>query len=327
MDGTTALKYARSRHSTSDFDRSNRQQLIIKAIKNKLFSTDTTTNPAKISEIFSTVMDHLDTDMSLATMAETIFSYRSISENAIKIHTLNNECLSLKQCMTGAYLYSPSRDLFGNASVVIPENARVNKLSYYTDIRRFVDITFRFPEVSSASDDIILVTTKAHLRKAQEIALNLSKLGIKISTRHPIIVSTGTILQSHVNIYWHPDLAIGISPDSVSVEALRYLEESLPYNIVPHNEYVTTDGPKIEIVLGDDIESYFPFITAIYYIPNPTPEIRTVSGNTVSGENRNTSGATQSQRKNNIPIKSTTGTDQSKVKNQSPQTSGKNIQP
>lgn len=30
FDGDTALKYARSRHSTSDFDRSNRQQLIIK---------------------------------------------------------------------------------------------------------------------------------------------------------------------------------------------------------------------------------------------------------------------------------------------------------
>ncbi|HBY75354.1 TPA: hypothetical protein DEG21_05965, partial [Patescibacteria group bacterium] len=37
LDGKTALKYARSRHSTSDFDRSLRQQLVIKAIKEKLF--------------------------------------------------------------------------------------------------------------------------------------------------------------------------------------------------------------------------------------------------------------------------------------------------
>ncbi len=30
FDGATALKYARSRHSTSDFDRSERQQLLLK---------------------------------------------------------------------------------------------------------------------------------------------------------------------------------------------------------------------------------------------------------------------------------------------------------
>ncbi len=36
MDGTTALKYARSRKSTSDFDRSRRQQQIISAVKERL---------------------------------------------------------------------------------------------------------------------------------------------------------------------------------------------------------------------------------------------------------------------------------------------------
>ena len=36
LDGDTALKYARSRHSTSDFSRSIRQQLILKGIKDKV---------------------------------------------------------------------------------------------------------------------------------------------------------------------------------------------------------------------------------------------------------------------------------------------------
>ncbi len=35
LDGDTALKYARSRHTTSDFSRSLRQQLILKGIKDK----------------------------------------------------------------------------------------------------------------------------------------------------------------------------------------------------------------------------------------------------------------------------------------------------
>lgn len=277
MNGDTALKYSRSRHSTSDFDRSNRQQLVIKAIKKNLFSADTAMSPTKISTIFSTVMDHLDTDMSLATMADTIFSYRSISEDAIKIHTLNNECISLRQCMTWAYLYSPSRDLFDGASVIIPENARVNKLSYYWDIRRFVDMIFRFPDIATSQDEIILVSTKNNLKITQSIALSLSKLGIKISNRHPIITATWSVGLSHINIYWHPDLSIGINPDWVSVQALKYLEESIPYSIVTHNEYVSNDGPKIEIVIGDDIAHYFSFVTPIYYIPT-TPTKTNVSG-------------------------------------------------
>lgn len=57
-------------------------------------------------------MDHLDTDMSLASMAEMAFSYRSINTDNIKVFSLNNECISLKQCKGGSYLYTPSRELF-----------------------------------------------------------------------------------------------------------------------------------------------------------------------------------------------------------------------
>lgn len=38
FNGKTALMYARSRHSTSDFDRSIRQQLLVRALKEKLLS-------------------------------------------------------------------------------------------------------------------------------------------------------------------------------------------------------------------------------------------------------------------------------------------------
>jgi LytR_cpsA_psr family len=286
MDGELALKYARSRHSTSDFDRSNRQQLIIKAIKEKLFGSDTVTSPSTISEIFSTVMDHLDTDMSLAQMAETIFGNRKIQSENIKILSLSNECTNLKQCSVGGYLYNPSRDLFGGASVIIPENARVNKLSYYDDIRRFVDITFRFPGLTESPHELILVSSRANNQKAKNIGLSLAKMGFKISTRYQTIIATGAITQSHVNIYWHEDLQIGIDPKSPTIEALKYLEESLPYITVQHNEYVTDDGPKIEIVLGDDMEEYFPFVTPTYYIPEPPPSATGTSntGTTISGE-------------------------------------------
>lgn len=87
------------------------------------------------------------------------------------------------------------------------------------------------------------------MRKAQSIGIGLAKLGINVSREYTTVISTGTITQSHINIYWHSDLRIGINPDSTIVQTLKHLEESIPYNIVPRNEYINDDGPKVEIVL------------------------------------------------------------------------------
>ena len=95
----------------------------------------------------------------------------------------------------------------------------------------------------------MIVSTKANMKKAQSIGIGLEKLGIKISPKYSTIISTGAITQSHINIYWHPDLNIGINPESSIVKALKHIEESIPYVIVPRNEYINDDGPKVEIVL------------------------------------------------------------------------------
>ena len=55
MDGTTVLKFVRSRHGTggegSDFARSARQQKVILAFRQKVLSTETLTSPQKIIEL------------------------------------------------------------------------------------------------------------------------------------------------------------------------------------------------------------------------------------------------------------------------------------
>lgn len=68
MDGATALIYARSRHGTngegSDFARARRQQLIMLAIRQKLLSLNTLTDPGKLAKLYQAVTSHLQTDMS-----------------------------------------------------------------------------------------------------------------------------------------------------------------------------------------------------------------------------------------------------------------------
>ncbi len=67
MDGETALKFVRSRHAKgsegTDFARSQRQEKIIKAFMDKVFSLSILVNPAKVIGLYDTLKDSIDTDI------------------------------------------------------------------------------------------------------------------------------------------------------------------------------------------------------------------------------------------------------------------------
>lgn len=68
MDGVNALKYVRSRHAEgqegSDFARSKRQEKVISAFKDKIFSAGTFLNPVKLVSLVTVLSDSIDTDIN-----------------------------------------------------------------------------------------------------------------------------------------------------------------------------------------------------------------------------------------------------------------------
>lgn len=72
MLGERALQYARSRHGSngegSDFARSKRQQQILMALKEKMLSIGTYTNPIKIEKIFQSLANHVATNLDFGQM-------------------------------------------------------------------------------------------------------------------------------------------------------------------------------------------------------------------------------------------------------------------
>ncbi len=68
MNGTVALKYARSRETTSDFDRSARQQQILIALRDKVLNLGFLTNPTKLVSMMQILGDHLRTDLGADEM-------------------------------------------------------------------------------------------------------------------------------------------------------------------------------------------------------------------------------------------------------------------
>lgn len=270
MNGDTALKYARSRHSTSDFDRSERQQLIIKAIKDKALSLWFLTSPTKINEVLTAIRAHIDTNMTVGEAAELAMRVKDINTENITIYNLNNDCVGTN-CTAWAYLYTPSREYFGWSAVLIPENASISKLSYYEDIRRFSGFIFHFPEIRNQKYPISIIAGKWKSSQARTLMGTLGKLGITLDGKKSLVESTGSIANSHINIYWNSEMTVGIPESSTIVQALKFLEEKIPYNTVLRNEYIVTEWPRIEIVIGNDIASYFTFAKPSYYLPYLAP--------------------------------------------------------
>lgn len=90
MNGETALKYARSRETTSDFDRSARQQKVIAAFKNKVMSSETLSSPEKIISLINIAGSNIKTDFSVAEIKALVNLVKEIDSTKIVSKVLDN---------------------------------------------------------------------------------------------------------------------------------------------------------------------------------------------------------------------------------------------
>lgn len=114
MDGATALKFARSRHSInahegSDFARSKRQQKIILALKEKLLSISFLSNPQKISSVIGELNDSISTNIQGWELMRLAFLTRQIDEGMIINTSIDGASgLVYDDVSEGAYVLRPS---------------------------------------------------------------------------------------------------------------------------------------------------------------------------------------------------------------------------
>jgi LCP family protein required for cell wall assembly len=94
MDGARALIYVRSRHGTngegSDFARSRRQQLVLEALRTKLFSLGTLTNPKKVTDLWSSLSSNIQTDLTAWDALKLLPLAASFKDTTIKTRVLTD---------------------------------------------------------------------------------------------------------------------------------------------------------------------------------------------------------------------------------------------
>lgn len=109
MSGKQALLYARSRETSSDFARAQRQRQILVALKDKVLSTGTLGNPAKIDGLMNAFGDNVYSDLSTQGAERLYGIMKSIDDTHIRSIDLTQPPHNLV-----------TTDHVGNVSVVRP---------------------------------------------------------------------------------------------------------------------------------------------------------------------------------------------------------------
>jgi len=152
MNGSDALKFARSRYSTSDFDRAERQQQIMVAIKEKVLRMDTLLNPAKTSSLIDALGNHLKTDIQLWEIQRMIDLSREIDSTKIINKVLSPEEGLVKTTM------------IRGMSVVVPV------ANDYSEIRKFAHEIFVDNYLKKENAKIAILNSTSKAGNAQKMA-------------------------------------------------------------------------------------------------------------------------------------------------------------
>jgi LCP family protein required for cell wall assembly len=159
FNGKRALLYVRSRETSSDFARADRQRSVLVALKNKVETLGTLSNPFKLSGLMNSFGNNVQTDLSLSN-ADRLYSILK----AIKADHISSIGLDGSQ-PSGTGQYVNDGNINGQA-IVLPKAG----LFQYGDIQQFVRGQLKDPyiikehakvEILNGTDTPGLATTMA----------------------------------------------------------------------------------------------------------------------------------------------------------------------
>ncbi|MBA4336242.1 hypothetical protein C0416_00525 [bacterium] len=262
LDGDTALKYARSRKTTSDFDRSRRQQKLLFAIKDKAMSKGVLLNPGKIKDLYSSVDANIETNFSIRNIIELAKISQDFNKENLITKVITDDPTSC-----GGFLYVPERDFFGGAYVLVPIG------NNYDFIHQYVDLNFHYPEISKNPLRFQILNGTKTAGIAGEAKAMLDRLCFDV-------VRFGNAQSQDIEkttlFYKAPTTTPEENKSKETPEALNFLKQLIPGEIstqIPsiyyESQYISEANVIIE--LGEDYVGSRPEDIFYQYYPSATP--------------------------------------------------------
>ncbi|PCI24033.1 hypothetical protein COB57_06160, partial [Candidatus Peregrinibacteria bacterium] len=171
LDGSTALKFARSRHNSSDFERAGRQQKVIQAIKDKTLSMGILTSPRKMKNLFSVFEKNFESNLSYYELLTIGFIGADIQKDNMFSAVLNDNYPS-----AGGFLVTPPRPEYGGAFVLIPYSGEKD----YSRIHIFSSLFFHYRSLQNMSFEML--NGSSIPGKARQAASRMERYGLPIAS-------------------------------------------------------------------------------------------------------------------------------------------------
>lgn len=254
MDGETALQYARSRHGNngegSDFARSERQQKVLFALRDKFISLNTIINPNKIITTLEHLGNHNETNMQIWEMVELGKIAKDIqSDNIINqvLDTGQNGLLKSETTQDGAYILTPTAGDFSEIQSLVANIFETNFIKK-EDARIEIQNSTKTAGLASTTSDKLL-------------SLNYNVVGIgNAEVEEPLAKTTifdlskGTKPHTIVNLKDLLNADLSNSLPAFYTED-KYTYEDLIAPAINENINVQEEGIDILIVLGADYQN------------------------------------------------------------------------
>ncbi len=167
FNGNKALLYAKSRETSSDFARGERQRLLLVALKEKVLSLGTFSNPIKVSNLLNSFGSNVYTDFDLTSVK---CLYKQVSE----IPSSSIKSLDLVTPPHALLTTGP----IGNQSTVFPRAGLFN----YDAIRTYVRTTLRDSELAKENAKIMVLNGTNITGVASTQAAILKSFGYNIGS-------------------------------------------------------------------------------------------------------------------------------------------------
>lgn len=251
MDGTTALKYARERHDDpeGDFGRAKRQQQIMQATKNKVFSAQTFLNVIAINNLFDALGDNIKTNIPQDSFDDFLELTKRIDTNNI-----NNVVLD---AWDKGSLLQVSHIMYGDlrAFVLIPRVGMGN----YSEIHELASNLFDLNNIKRRQDEItregaaiVIINKSGDSALPGKIKKLLSE---NFEYKNVVLLSDQTRNQEDKTLIF--DMSQKSKPftlDELATKLPGQIDSNLPF---AYQKAIQNISPDIVIALGKDLSDKY----------------------------------------------------------------------